>query len=345
MKTDTALLLVGSYMNAGDGGLRAYAFDTDTSDIRYLYDIPVGNASYMAVSAKGVVYAVTESDTENSLLTAFRVNSDGATIISRVETGANSPCYVAVTPGGRFVVTANYGDGSIAVFPIKEDGAAGECSQRIVFSGSGPFPRRQDCSRIHCVSFTPDNRFMLINDLGGDCIYGFRLLTDSPRPIGDVPDFTVRLQPGSGPRHIVFNRSGDTAYLINEISDTVVTLRYDGNTLAPLQYIRANTAEAHGAGDICLSADGRHLFASLRLKNDGIATFRVSDDNGMLTYVGHTPTGKHPRNIHRHGNLLAVSCKDSGQVEMYAETDGRLSLIKTIAQPMSVFSTLIETDI
>lgn len=338
---DTVLLIAGSYEAADNGGLRVYNLNLKTLQTAYLYDVPVGNASYMAVSASGVIYAVTESDAENSLLTAFNAGNDGYNIISRVKIGADSPCYVALTPDGRFVLTANYGDGTVAAFPVRKDGGAGECCLRLRFIGHGPVPRRQDCSRIHCISFTPDRKYMLVNDLGNDSIYGFTLLEGCPQPVCESPAFTLKLHPGSGPRHIVFNTAGDRAYLINEISDTVTVLGYDGKSLTPLQNIRANTEDARGAGDIRLSEDGKYLFASLRLKNDGIAAFRVDRTDGTLEYIGHTATGIHPRNINRYKNLLFVSCRDSGKIEIYSEKEGQLILRNSISQPKAVFSMLI----
>lgn len=341
VNVDTVLLIAGSYEAADKGGLRVYNLNLKTLQTAYLYDVPVGNASYMAVSASGVIYAVTESDTENSFLTAFLAGSDGYSIINNVRIGADSPCHIAITPDGCFAVTANYGDGTIAVFPLLAGGCIGECCHRIRFKGHGPFPRRQDCSRIHCISFTPDEKYMLVNDLGNDSIYGFRLLNGYPKPVCESPSFTLRLRPGSGPRHIVFNAAGDRAYLINEISDTVTVLQYDGEKLTPVQYIKANTEEAHGAGDICLSEDGKYLFASLRLKNDGMATFRVNNGDGTVEYVGHTHTGIHPRNIYRYKNLLFVSCRDSGRIEIYSEENGILTLRNSVSQPKVVFSTLL----
>lgn len=346
MKTDiisatNAILLAGSYKSADEGGLKAYRIDLISLETELLYNIPVGNASYITVSKSGTIYAVTESDKENSLLTAINIGQDGFQILNRVKIAADSPCHIALTPDQRFAITANYGDGSVSIFPIMNDGRAGECCHHLIFKGHGLFPRRQECSRIHCIQFTPDGSYMLVNDLGNDSIYGFKLIQDASIPIGDTPEFTVRLKSGSGPRHIIFGSDKDTAYLINEISDSVTVLRYDGKTLVPVQYICANKETAHGAGDISLSQDGKFIFASLRLKNDGLATFKINPCDASLKYISHTSTGIHPRNIHRYKNLLFVSCKDSDKIEIYTEFNGILTLKKSISQASVVFSTLI----
>lgn len=337
----SALLLAGSYKDCSHGGLRAYRLDTGSLEYKHLYDIPVGNASFMAAAESGVVYALTESDSENSFLTAFRAGYEGYRIINRVKVGADSPCYAAITPDSRFVVIAGYGDGSASAFPIIGEGGIGECSWRVRFKGRCPYPGRQDCSRLHCVCFTPDRKFMLVSDLGNDSIYGFRLLGNYSGPASEEVEISLKLAAGSGPRHIVFDKTGHYAFVINEISDCVTVLRYDGKSLSPIQYITANKEEAHGAGDICLSRDNRYLFASLRLRNDGVAAFIINPDDGTLQYAGHTPTGLHPRNMNLTGDRLFVSCKDTGTIEIYSEHDGTLVLDKGISQPMAVFSMLI----
>lgn len=343
---DNDLVIIGSYCEANACGLTVYEFDSRNGDHKLLYSVPVANASFLTVSSDNIIYALTESDTESSLITSFRANRNGYDIIGTRNVGANSPCYIAITPDGRFIVTANYGDGTAAIFPICENGEAGECCMRIHFKGSGPFERRQSSSRAHCISFTPDNKFMLVTDLGGDSINGFRLIEGDEVPVKPTPDFVVRLVPGSGPRHIVFNKTGDIAYMINEISDTVTVLEYDGYRFNPIQYIAADNSMAHGAGDIKLSEDGSMLYASLRLKNDGIASFRIDSTNGKLTYLKHTPTGIHPRNIHitPDGKRMLVACRDSNCVEVYSIEGENLELINTISRERAVFVTTLPKD-
>ncbi len=130
----------------------------------------------------------------------------------------------------------------------------------------------------------------------------------------------VRINAGNGPRHIVFNSKGDRAYLINEVSDSVTVLGYKNGILTPLQYIAADTVGAHGAADTHLSPDGRFLYASLRLLNDGIATFSVNPSTGLIEHIGHTPTGGHPRNftLSPDGSLMLVAARDADAVEIYA---------------------------
>ena len=77
--------------------------------------------------------------------------------------------------------------------------------------------------------------------------------------------------------------------------------------------------DARGAADIHLSPDGKYLYASLRLRGDGVVVFSVALD-GTLTYSGFQATGPHPRNfnITPNGKYLLVACRDNNSIEIYA---------------------------
>jgi len=145
----------------------------------------------------------------------------------------------------------------------------------------------------------------------------------------------VKLNPGSGPRHIVFDNEGKYAYLINELSDSLTVLSYSNHTLTPQQYIAANKIAAHGAADIHMSPDGKYVYASLRLAGEGIACFSVDSINGGVEYSGFTPTNEHPRNfmITPDGSYLLVASRDSGTVEVFErdEETGALLLRSTLS--------------
>ena len=337
-------LIVGSYSAPGDSALRLYSFNTSDSSARLLGSLPVANASFAAITESGLIYALCESDSANSTVTALRLNDDksGATVVNSQAVCSGAPCYIAQTPDNRFAVTANYTGGTAAVFSLQPDGSLGERSLLITFDGNGPVEGRQQAPHPHCIAFTPDKRFMLVDDLGSDRIWMFALDGDYLSPVASEPADAVVLEPGSGPRHIEFNSKGDRAYLINELSDKVTVLSYDGSKLEPIQYIEADSLGGHASADIHLSPDGRHLYASLRLKNDGVVTFDVDPQSGKLTYKSHTPTPGGPRNftITPDGSLMLVACQSGNVVQIYAidsESGIPVDTGKSISQPKAVF--------
>jgi 6-phosphogluconolactonase (cycloisomerase 2 family) len=179
------------------------------------------------------------------------------------------------------------------------------------------------------VEFTPDGKYLLANDLGTDKIHVFPLTSEGN--LDKESTFDIGLEPGSGPRHICFSKDGRFAYLINEISGKVTALAYDGKGLTPIQYIKSDTVNAQGSADIHLSPDGKFLYASNRLKADGIAIFSVDNQTGLLTKVGYQLTGIHPRNfiITPDGRFLLVACRDSNLVQIFARDEKTGLLVDT----------------
>jgi tetratricopeptide (TPR) repeat protein len=140
-----------------------------------------------------------------------------------------------------------------------------------------------------------------------------------------------KVKAGSGPRHLTFSPNGNYAYLINELSGTVIAFEYKDGDLKEIQTIVADTVCAKGSGDIHISPDGKFLYASNRLKADGIAIFSIQPDNGILTKVGYQLTGIHPRNfiITPNGKYMLVACRDSNVIQIY-ERDADTGLLTDI---------------
>lgn len=109
------------------------------------------------------------------------------------------------------------------------------------------------------------------------------------------------------------------AEVSNELSDYCTVFSYKNGNLKPIQKVLANEEKGHGSADIHISPDGRFLYASHRLKNEGISIFRINKTTGHITKVGYQLTGKHPRNfsITPNGHFLLVACRDSNVIQVY----------------------------
>ena len=230
-----------------------------------------------------------------------------------------SPCNILVDKG--HIITANYSGGDIAVYPIKEDGSIGDICQ---------FVRINHTPHIHCAIFSPDSSYVFFTDLGNDMV--FRFTVDSSSDSNYLKDCTVAYsgEKGWGPRHIIFNKAGDKAYLIDELGDMLVVLKYNQDkTFTPIQSILAYDGEGHGGADIHLSPDEKFLYTSHRLKEDGVAIFRVKED-GTVEKAGYQPTGIHPRNfnISPDGKWVLVACRDSDVIQVFRR-DSATGLLKS----------------
>ena len=326
-------LMVGSYATPEEEGIKVYAWDNEKGEALYVSGLKgISNPSYQVVSADGNrVYSVGEDEGETSTAhsLSFDKTNGKLALMNTQLTNGGAPCYINLSPDEDWVITANYMGGSISVLPLDASGRLSENVSTFAFTGEGENKIRQGQPHLHCVEFTPDGKFLLANDLGTDKIHVFPLTPQGK--LDEMGTFDVELEPGSGPRHLCFSKDGRFAYLINEISGKVTTLIYNEGTLQPIHYIEADTVNAQGSADIHLSPDGKFLYASNRLKADGIAIFSVNQETGMLTKAGYQLTGIHPRNfiITPDGRFLLVACRDSNVIQIFRRDEKTGLLVDT----------------
>lgn len=335
-------LLIGTYSPENKPGIFVYDLDTETGKTEYVSSVSgLSNPSYLTVSGnEKFVYAVSENG-KSSAAAAYSFTKPTGTLtpINNEATHGADPCYVLANPKNDFIVTANYSGGSLSVFPLDPSGALKPASQVLEFSPE---------SHIHMAIFSPDKRYVFVSDLGKDRIYKFQV-NASPREAGrfltpGTPE-SFPLPAGAGPRHMVFHPNGKYFYCINELDGTVSCFHYKDGQLSNFQHIASDTVEhegTKGSADIHISPDGKFLYASNRLKNDGIAIFRIDQASGRLTAVGYQHTGIHPRSfiITPNGKFLLVANQNSNQIQVFRinPTSGLLTNtnqdITTIEKPV-----------
>ena len=104
---------------------------------------------------------------------SFRVDNGNLHPISAENSAGVGTCHVAVDPTSQMLISADYVGGSAASFKITD----GELSKAVwteTYTYHGPNTARQNTAHAHFASFSPDNRFAYINDLGGDCIHIYK---------------------------------------------------------------------------------------------------------------------------------------------------------------------------
>lgn len=328
-------LLIGTYTSESSEGIYVYKFNTMTGESEYVSMAKVENPSYLTIEKGKYVYAVSENDDNPSYANAlvFDPETGELTLLNSQETKGSAPCNITADCNREYVVTANYGGGSISVFKVKDDGSLSPVEQVIKFGGEGVDKERQDAPHLHCVKFSPDGKFLFATDLGTDKIYRFETNNSGEGDfIKEESLMLFKVADGSGPRHFEFHPSGKYVYLINEIAGTVIGFTYENGDLLEFQTIEADMLNAKGSGDIAITPDGKYVYASNRLKGDGVACFSIDEADGRMTKVDYQYTAIHPRNmvITPNGKFLLVANKDSHVVEIF-EIDsktGRLNNIK-----------------
>lgn len=239
--------------------------------------------SFLVRSADGrFLYATNEL--EEGRVSAYAIQPDGGLqLVNEQPSGGAHPCHLEIDPSGRYLLSANYSSGSVAIHPIADDGSLGEATQVLQREGSGPNKERQEGPHAHQVVFDPSGSYALDVDLGSDTVYVSTLTGDGRLEEVD----RLRIHPGAGPRHVVFHPGGGAAYVINELDSTLSVCSYDDGKLRIVQTASTRPADSPGENfpaEILISADGRYLYGSNRGDNT-IAVFTVAPDGLSVDLV------------------------------------------------------------
>lgn len=321
---DEGFLIIGSYASAEEEGIKVYRFDQENAEMSYVGGLSgISNPSFVYPSKDGqFIYAVGE-DVAPDTPTANALRFDKATgaleIINTQPNPGDAPCNIIVSPDGQWVYTSNYFGGNIDEYHIEADGSLG-VARSIEFQGKSKDPERQTHPYLHAVNFSPDGKFLLADDLGTDRIHVFP--AEGPIDTEQMADLST--VPGLGPRHLCFSTNGKYAYLLGELSGEIVSINYADDSPLVMKFLitqvtKADTLDAGGSADIHVSPDGKFLYASHRLKGDGLSIFSIDQDNGKIERVGYQNTGIHPRNfmITPNGKYLLVACRDSNVIQIF----------------------------
>ncbi len=291
-------------------GIYACEFDSATGKINHLHlAAEAGNPTFLALSPeKRFLFAAHETDefhgTKSGSVSGYRSHREVAELspLNEVSAKGAGTCHVTVDNTGRCLFAANYNGGSAASFLISPDGQLSEAVSEFHYTGHGLNPDRQEQAHAHRVTVSPDNRFLLVNDLGLDCIHIYRLDAKTAKLTpNDPPQW--KSTPGSGPRALRFHPSGKRAYCITELSSSVIVLDWDAakGTLHPIQTLSLlPEGEAQGTStgcEIVFNRAGDFAYAANR-GHDFLASLKVSPATGKVELMERTSCGgKTPRHI------------------------------------------------
>jgi 6-phosphogluconolactonase len=297
---------VGTYTPNG-GGIYLFRQDSASGALTQVQVFDdIRNPSWLAINpAQTRLYAVSEIDnyqgTGSGAVVSYAIDAESSLIrrLGAVSSAGTTPAHASVHPSGKFVFVANYGGGSVAVFPVGTDGALGDPTD--VRPSVGPRHRARatddppgqfaisdhDSPHVHMVAADPSGQFVIANDAGLDLTLVWRFdaqagrLMPADRPVVAAPS-------GSAPRHFVFHPNGRTFYNLYEHDTKVAVYDYDPakGGFKPKQLVSALPPKFSGSNlssEILITGDGRFLYVSNRLHN-AIAIFAVAAD-GQLRMI------------------------------------------------------------
>jgi len=308
-------------------GILAYDWDPATAALTpagVAYDVP--QVAWLAFSdGHRFMYSASELadfDGKPTGEVASYVVEDGQLHqLSTRNSAGKGTCHVAIDHTGSMVIAADYVGGSAASFLI-DQGALSEAVWTEHYTVHGPNPTRQESAHAHFSSYSPDNRFAYINDLGGDMIHIYR---PNPATARMSPAGAYHGPPGWGPRTLHFHPNGRTAYCMYEMASKVDVLdwHWTDGSLTRAATIDLVPADYHGPTrgcDTVISRDGRFVYFANRDDNF-LYAFKADYKTGALTPMRRSSCGgTTPRNfvLDPTERWMLVANQDSNNLSVFA---------------------------
>ena len=319
--TDAYHLLIGTYADGENpNGIHVYRFDVQTGEFSRTRSVTeLRNASYLTISKdRKNVYAVS-----GGAVNAFAFDSGSGKLDYLNSVPTQGSCYVSVDSNKKVVFTGNYGGGNVVAVALDTAGAFIEKSTQIVqHSGSSIVKERQEAPHVHAAVFSPDERYLLVPDLGTDRVYQYEVNTGQSELIVPAREPYFSADAGGGPRHLAIHPNGKYAYLVLELQGAVMALDYEDGKLTTKQTLSMTGSGFKGrvsGADIHVSPDGKFVYASNRGDANEIAIYSIGK-KGKLKFVSRQSVlGRTPRNfaIDPSGNFLLAANQDTNEVIIF----------------------------
>jgi 6-phosphogluconolactonase len=316
----------GIYMarfNAETGALSAPALAAE-----------IDNPTFLTVSPdQRFLYAITETDPE-AFVSSYAIDqhTGGLRMLNRVPTGGSGTAYLSLDRTGRFILLAHYGSASVTVLQINSDHSLGSLTtfvqhsaHRAAGGAAPPVPRP------HAAVASPDNRFVVVPDLGLNKIFVYKF--DAEKGVLVIPAKVIDLASDDGPRHFLFSPDGKFGYMIGQTSGNVEVFRWNQatGTLSPVQTATSFPKDLDAtnmSAEIGMTPNGKFLYESNRrthgtsheLGPDSIVAYQVNQETGALTKIQDVDMGGSiPRcfSIDPTGGYLVVGGQQTNRVALY----------------------------
>jgi 6-phosphogluconolactonase len=336
------------YFGTGDQGSRGIysaVLNTESGQLSTARLVAeIGAPGFLTLHPDGkTLYAV--STTNEAGVAAYKIEENGDLSLRNKEPiGDGNSAHVSVHPSGKFLLTAQYGGGSVALFPIADDGSVQQRAQLIKHKGgSGVVGNRQNSPHPHWVGFSADGRFAFVPDLGLDQIVIYRVNENEPSL--EYHGVAQSLA-GGGPRHMRFSTDGQFIFLLNELSLSVTTFAYNAAegtterlTTTPALSDAVKAKEAfNSASEILTHPNGKFIYSANR-GHDSVSVYHADPVTGSLEVSEVEPVrGAWPRNINldpsgkwllaaaAHSNTISVFAVDQEDGELTFQTNGVINV-------------------
>lgn len=311
----------------------------------------------------GVLYCTderfnTESPWYGGRVYAARLDPESGALeeINHVPSGGYGPSFCAVDAEEKWLVVTHFGaigsmdvpklretigepvpyEGAVCLFRMREDGGIGALADTATF----PYENGRE-THAHSVKLSPDGRFFVVCDMGGDKVWRFTIEN------GKLAGRAFRCDDGMGPRYSAFHPEKPLVFVNYEEQPYLSGFRYDADgELHEVSRIRLLREDETGKMDrqsgLAIHPDGRHLYSAMRGKNL-LSVIEADGETGALRLVQQVSlAGVRPKDcaVSPDGRYLSVVSRDNGLAELYEiGEDGTLgACARQLTMPFAGFS-------
>lgn len=315
--TGKYMAYVGSYSYTGKAkGITVYDVDVEKGKFIYRCEVDVDNSSYVQASRDGkTLYSIADEG-----IVSFKILQNGS--LSRLNSAkikGMRGCHLSTSAEDNYIFVSGYHDGKVTVLKLKEDGSVGRITDGVFHKGLGSVAERNFRPHVSCARLTPDEKFLMVADLGIDQIKVYRFDKKEGKII--LVD-TVRCELQSAPRRFVFSSDGRFFYVIYEMKNAIDVFSYNQGERTPIiekiQTIPTTGEEPNQLTAACalrMAPDEKHLFCTNAGDNTA-AMYDRDEETGMLTMrfclpvsgdypkdIAIFPGGKHVASINHEGSI------------------------------------------
>ena len=331
--------LIGTYTGENSRGIYKAAINEEGLLSEPMLAEESENPSFLARSTSGkLLFAVNENT--SGQVSVFMNEADSLSAANTINIPGEHPCHISIHKDSLIIVS-NYSSGNIVLLGINEQQDL-TLHDTLTFSGNS-IDERQQAPHAHSSYFLNDST-LITSDLGSDRLW-INKIVKKDTALGLQPVNAITIEPGSGPRHLEFNKEKDRIYVMNELSNTISVLGKNEDTFEVVQTISTLpedfTGHSQGA-DLHLDQSGKFLYASNR-GHQSLVIYKVSQTDGTLNVSGWEDIrGDWPRNfaITPNNLFLVVANERSGELVAFKRdtTTGELSYTdrKKIAAPVCI---------
>ncbi|MEZ8788441.1 lactonase family protein [Vibrio splendidus] len=287
------------------------------------------NPSFITATKSGI-YTASEVEQKKLPKLIHIPNVDSQIASNTGLISGDHPCHVAIDPHNKFAITSQYSSGTFDIFSLSINGNIDKRLKTIKMVGSGPNKERQTSPHAHQCLFLQNSPQFVTVDLGTDRI-NFYCFDEEQEEFLDEPMQSIKAPAGNGTRHLIFNKAEDKAYVICELSETILILEKSLGIWNIVDEVDAlpNMEKGEAAAAIKLSPDEQFLYASCRHQSR-LSSFSVDSETQKLTFIdSYDVEGKFPRDFHitDNGQWLVAANQHSNNITSFKRNieDGSLT--------------------